>query len=414
MKKYNTIIIGGGASGVTCALRLLELNINDVLILERNDRLCKKLSATGNGQGNITNINLSELNYFSNSGSSDFAYKIIKAFDNDSLRQYIKKLGGLTVADDRGRVYPMSKQASSITDLFRFELDRKKAEVKLNSFVNKIEKINDEFYVQAQIKTENGEKTENFCCKSLVLACGGMASKNFGSDGNGYDLSKNLGIKISELAPSLVQLKSDDGIVKTLKGLRCDCKFNLCSSKKVVYANYGEIIFADYGITGNAVFNASAHYDKNIDYASIEFLPEIDEDTLKKVLYNKIIDYKLSYSDLLCGILPNVLGRAIIKRCNFNLNDRAEKDNIDIIVNEIKLFKLKIIGTMGFDNAQVTKGGVLLSEVDENLESVKVRNLYFTGEILDVDGECGGYNLQWAFSSGVKVAKSIFNNKNNG
>ena len=391
MKKIKTIIVGGGAAGLVAAVRLGERKGHSVLLIERNDRLGRKLSATGNGQGNITNINMSEEHY--NPSARSAVRSVLARFGKDDLLQFFTKLGGLFVADTEGRVYPASRQAASVTDLLRFALERLAVAVRLGENVLSAEKRGDTFIVQ----TDKGE----YCCESLILACGGKAAPHFGTDGSGYALAKQFGHSVTELVPSLVQLKTEQPPIRGLKGTRCECSVRLLCKGGEVCRAAGDVIFTDYGISGNAVFKVSPRW-KECDSVSIDFLPDIDSRALLTLLRDKAENFPdMRAEDLLRCIVNSAVGRCILRYCAVEPATAAKNtaDKIPAFVRAIKEFKIRLIGSLGFDYAQVTKGGLPLCELDENLMSKKVKNLYLVGELTDVDGACGGYNLQWAFSS---------------
>ena len=400
MQIYNTAIIGGGASGMLCALKLSEKRENQILLVERNDRLGKKLSATGNGQGNITNLNLDITNYFTTQPKK--VEKIIDGYNNHDLIEYLTSLGGLFIPDETGRVYPASKQASSVTDILRMELARRKnVKVLLSTKVKAVCKKNNIFSIETE--------SDKLFCQTLVFSAGGKVAKHFGTDGSFFEIVKSMGHSVTKLIPSLVQFKTPLENIRTMKGIRSECGVSLLEDDKLLKSTRGDVIFTDYGVSGNAIFKLSSYLtDKN--KIKINFLPNVDESVLENLLLKKISKYpQLKYDDLLCAILNNSIARSIIKYCKLNGSDICKKENISIIIGAIKEFKLEIIGTLGFDYAQVTKGGVPTEEVFDDLSSKKISGLYFTGEILNVDGECGGYNLQWAFSSAACVANAILN-----
>lgn len=412
MKKIKTAIIGGGASGLILFSSLFDKQ--NVLLFERGERVGRKLSATGNGQGNVSNLCVLQEEYFSSERSSALRIgEILRAFDNHSLTEWFLRRGVLLCADDRGRVYPTGRQASALTDALRFSLAREQGEIALNSCVSAISKRGKDFLLK--VKTAEGEK--EYLAENVVLCAGGKAAKNFGTDGSAYALAESLGHTVTPLYPSLVQLKTDTTHIKPLKGIRVNggvltAYFEESGEKR---SETGDIIFTDYGVSGDATFRLSAFLTDKIGMGkkvrlSIDFLPDISETEIYKLLTEKKSAYPdLSTNELLFGIVNNQIGRAIFKRANNDVRKAAKL---------VKDFSLSITGTLGFDYAQVTKGGVLLSETDENLESRFVKGLYFAGEILDVDGQCGGYNLQWAYSSAQTVAaalnKTTFDSKDRG
>ena len=399
MKKFDIAIIGGGASGLFLATSLNPQK--HIALFERGERLGRKLSATGNGQGNITNVHAREERYFSFSTKGDaFAREKIMAYDEQSLWSFLKEKGVLLLADERGRVYPAGRQASAITDALRFDVAQKGLDVYVNTQIIDADKTAHGFMLTA--KTPDG--TQSFAAEKLVICAGGKAAKNFGTDGAAYALAEKFGHTITPLYPSLVQLKTDTQYTKTLKGIRInDGKLTarMATNGEEITVK-GDIIFTDYGISGDAVFRISAFITamqtEKVNLL-IDFLPDFEENFIYQSLQNKKAAYpNLAVGELLCGMVNNQVGRAILKRANGDLKKAAAY---------VKAFPLNLLGSLGFDYAQVTKGGVRIEEVDENLESRLVEGLYFAGEILDIDGQCGGFNLQWAYSSARTVSSAL-------
>lgn len=398
METINTAIIGGGASGLFLATALREAG--KIVLLERGDRVGKKLSSTGNGQGNITNTSASKTSYFTlqNAGAG-IAEKIISTADETSLDAYFKDLGVLLSADERGRVYPASRQASALTDALRFSVIQKGVDVRLSSRVTALQQAKNGFV----LTVENGESSYQIHAETVVLCAGGKAAKNFGTDGSAYALAKELGHSITPLYPSLVQLKTDVTHTKTLKGIRVnDGGLTAHLPNGETLSLRGDVIFTDYGVSGDAVFRISAYVADKIEAGvslAIDFLPQITETEIGQALQRKKSAFpNLPDGELLFGIVNNQVGRAVMKRANGDISTAAKL---------VKNFPLTVTGSLGFDYAQVTKGGIPLAEVTENLESRFAKGLYFAGEILDVDGPCGGFNLQWAYSSAMHVAAAL-------
>ncbi|MBQ8291143.1 MAG: aminoacetone oxidase family FAD-binding enzyme [Clostridia bacterium] len=379
-----TAIIGGGASGLILATALQ--NVNEVTVFERNERVGKKLSATGNGQGNVTNLAATKEEYFS-FGNVSLAKTLISRYDDTSFAAYLESLGLLLLPDERGRVYPAGRQASAVTDALRFAYAGK---TELATKITDIEKTGKVFSLTA----EDGRL---FVFDRVVLCCGGKAAKNFGTDGNGYALAGKLGHTQTPLYPSLVQLKTDTTHIKTLKGIRVINASLTARWQGGVHTLQGDVIFTEYGVSGDAVFRMSAFIaGKQNVTLEIDFLPPFSQEKMEETLKSKL--GKFPETELLCGIVNNQVGRAIMKRAG---GDIARASAL------VKAFPLPVTGSLGFDYAQVTKGGIPLDEVDENLQSKKVKGLYFAGEILDVDGQCGGFNLQWAYASARTVATAL-------
>lgn len=391
---YDVIIIGGGAAGLACAVRLLKSGKNlKVRLIDAGERFGKKLAATGNGQGNISNLDMTARHY--HGGNVALAEKIACADPYAGAGLF----DCVFCADEKGRIYPAGKQASALVD----DLIRAVNSLGIISCVSgvraeKISKSGDLFTVR---EAEGAQSRAKF----VVLCTGGKAQKQFKTDGTAYALATSFGHTLTPLYPSLVQLKTDTNYIKTLKGIRADCLVSAICGGKVIAKSRGDVIFTEYGVSGNAVFSVSSYVtDKHNVTLALEFLPDIDEKAVKKSIKAKI-ERGWEQSELLSGTLHNQIGRAIIKRANAAASGKSA--TTDEIVRVLKNFTLEVTGNLGFDYAQVTKGGIDMKEVTDELESKLVKNLFFAGEILDVDGDCGGYNLQWAFTGGMAVADAI-------
>ena len=382
---YDVAIIGGGASGLACAVRLIRSNKKlNIAVIDAGERFGKKLASTGNGQGNVTNKNMSLEYYFS--GNLSLVDKIALSSDRIYLEDNLFHC--ILQADLNGRVYPVGKQASALVDSLLNELRRGGVSTYLNTRVTSIDK-------DLNISFTSGEKIS---AKFVLMSTGGKAQKQFKTDGFSFTLAQSLGHKLTPLFPSLVQLKTDTNYIKNLKGIRTDCEVSAFCGGQAIAKARGDVIFTDYGVSGNAIFTISPYIvDKPNAVLSLNFL-QFDDEIIIKDIEDKI---KAGYSDteLLSGTLHNQLGRAIIKRSN--------SSDAKTICYTAKNFTLNVCGTLGFDYAQVTRGGIDMNGVTDELESKFVKNLFFAGEILDVDGCCGGYNLHWAFASGYAVADSI-------
>ena len=390
---YDVAIIGGGASGLTALITLLQNGVNNVVLLERLNRVGKKIIATGNGQGNLMNESLSVENFHSN--QKDFPNFAISTFGKEEYKSFLRGLGISVIADSEGRVYPLSKQASSVLDFMRAYLDSVGAQIKTDFFVTKIAKKDDLFTVVS----EDGQTVK---AKYVIYATGGNCQKQFGTDGSGYKVLTALGHTVTKLYPALVQLKTETEKIKSLKGLKADAIITAFNKGTPVATATGEVLFTDYGISGNAVFKISGFVaDENDNKVVIQFIPELTEDELKQTIVDRKKNQPyLPTDELLTGLVNKMVGKAIIKYAN----GTSARD----IANSAKNFTLTVKGTTGFNSAQVTKGGIDVKDVSsKTMESSIVKNLYIVGEVLDVDGDCGGYNLQWAFSSAQVAVNSV-------
>lgn len=379
-------IIGGGASGLACAAALLKGDKNlKVALYDAGNRLGKKLAATGNGQGNISNTDMSPAHY--HGGNVALAEKIACADPYAGTKLF----DCLFSADEKGRIYPAGRQASALADSLTYTV--KSCGIKLIRFaaVKQITKSG------ARFNVFDGE--DRLTAKYVVLCTGGKAQSQFKTDGSAYGLATCFGHTLTPLYPSLVQLKTQLTHIKTLKGIRADCLVTALCVGKIPARSRGDVIFTEYGVSGNAVFSVSSRVaDRQGVTLSLEFLPDFSAADIVNSINAKKQSGRET-AELLSGTLHNQIGRAVIKR--------AGSDSAEEIVKTLKEFTLPVTGTLGFDYAQVTKGGISAEEVTEELESKLVGNLFFAGEILDVDGDCGGYNLQWAFTSGMAVADAI-------
>lgn len=404
MEKIDYAVIGGGASGLVLvnalARQLKQQNSSArVVLFERLDRVGKKLSSTGNGQGNVSNLRVLDERYFSSSDGQGRVEKTLRAYDGQSLARWFAELGVPLCADERGRVYPASRQASSLTDALRFALAEGGVETKLGARVVALQTSKNGLLIETE---ENGER-KRYQANAVALCTGGKAAKNFGTDGSAYALAEVLGHTLSPLYPSLVQLKTELAPIKGLKGIRVTDANLTVFTPKEERSFQGDVIFTDYGVSGDAVFRASAFVTDEIGSGkvrlSIDFLPTLTEAEILDALHKKTAAFpRLERTELLFGVVNNQIGRAI---CRITKGDLRETAKL------VKNFPLQVVGSLGFDYAQVTKGGVRLSEVTDGLESRIVPHLFFAGEVLDVDGQCGGFNLQWAYASARRVAEEM-------
>lgn len=381
MQKFDVAIIGGGAAGLACAVSLNKFAPSlSVAVTEAGARLGKKLAATGNGQGNVTNSDMSPCHF--HGSFAPLAARLSREYDVLSL------FDCLFTADKSGKIYPAGKQASSLSDCLIRKVASGGATVFLSSGVTKIDGA-------FTLALADGRKIQ---AEKVVLAAGGCAQKQFLTDGNAFSLAQSMGHTVTPLYPSLVQLKTDTTYIKTLRGIRAECVVRAYCGGKLVAQSEGDVIFTEYGVSGNAVFGISSHiaHLRGV-ILSIEFLPGFSVgQVLENMQKKQALGYE--YSELLSGSLHNQTGRAIMRRADGDIQRAAAL---------VKEFTLPVTGSLGFDYAQVTKGGVPRSEVGDDLQSKIRRGLYLVGEVVDLDGDCGGYNLTWAFASGMHAARCI-------
>ena len=388
-------IIGGGAAGMAAALAASENENVQVILLERQARVGKKLSATGNGRCNLTNLHANEGGYHGEEAS--FARFALETYNVDDTLSWFRSLGLFTVAEESGRVYPYSDQANSVVDVLRFALERENIHLETGFEVEKVKKNGDIFQIEG-----TGGAVE---CDKLIIACGGLAGTKLGGSMSGYKLLRSFGHKCTKLRPTLVQLKSSWPGAASLKGVRANCHAQILHNGELFAQSKGELQFTEYGLSGPVIFEISRDVcaERGQWVCRLDLLPEIEENTLKAELLRRK-STNLPVSELLTGILHNRLGRVLTK--SVGISDyvpvaQLEDYEIDAVCKAVKGFEVALTEPMGMDSAQVTAGGIVTKEFDpETMESKLVPGLYACGEVLDIDGDCGGYNLQWAWSSG--------------
>ena len=401
--KTEIAVIGGGASGMMAAITARKSG-KEVIILERKDRILKKVLITGNGRCNITNVNANISNYFGKNISS--VENILNSFNPQDTMDFFNGLGIICNEENRGKVYPLSGQASSVVDALRFEAERLGVRIETEFYVRKIEKEGFKF----KIYSEERKKIE---AGRVIIAAGGQSYPELGSNGSGFELAKELGHSVTRLSPSIVQLKTEKHQVKGLQGIKTDAAVTAYGDNKKICTYDGELLFTDYGISGNVVFNISFVMPlyKNVEF-EIDFMEKFDYNELYEILKErKKMMSHLTMENYFNGMINKKLGQFLSKVSGIEKLSKPVKDLNDSEIRKLctvlKKYRIKILDTTGFKNAQVTAGGVSLDEVNsETLESKIVKGLYFSGEVLDVYGECGGFNLQWAWASGYIAGKN--------
>ena len=390
-------ITGGGASGIFAAIAAAENPANEVTIYERGARIGRKLLATGNGRCNMTNINASEENYHGE--NPEFVRYAIDRFWVGETLDMFSRMGILYKIEDGGKVYPYSDQASSVLDVLRRELNARGVAVKCGRDVRSIKKHGGAFAVSFY----DGEYV---LADKVIIASGGKAAPDLGSNGSGYALLKSFGHHITELRPSLVQLKTRGDSAKKLKGIKVNANVTLGE-----FSEYGEVLFTDYGLSGPAVFSLTSRLRAQkriaLDIMSEYSFPEVCD-----ILSERRSRFsKTPLEEFFTGMLNKRIGQLILKTVTGSPLSResgALSDaELKLAAAMIKKWEFEIDGTMSWNNAQVTKGGAATSEFNPStMESRLVHGLYASGEVLDIDGDCGGYNLQWAWSSGYIAGKN--------
>ena len=388
-------IIGAGASGMAAALAAAENENNQVILLERQARVGRKLQATGNGRCNLSNIHAAEGGYHGN--AAEFVVPAISAFDPEKTLRWFASLGLFTVTEESGKVYPYSDQANSVVDVLRLALVKENITLKTGYEVTKIVKTSDGFQIT------DGEET--IICDKLIVACGGLAGSKLGGTMSGYKLLAKLGHRSTKLRPSLVQIKSSWPELPSLKGVRTNCHVEILHNGEIYAQSSGELQLTEHGISGPVIFEISRDVcaERGKWTAKLDFLPHISAEDLEAELQRRRTT-NLPMEELLTGILHNRLGRVLVKTAGIKgkqLANEISNTELQEVITCVKSLEIDLTEPLGMDSAQVTAGGVLTDGfAPDSMESKLVPGLYACGEVLDIDGDCGGYNLQWAWSSG--------------
>lgn len=403
-------VIGGGAAGMTAAIRAAQAGAS-VTLYERNDRVGKKILSTGNGKCNFSNEKMGADCYYGSGRALVDA--IYETFGVRETKDFFAKLG-MQIKDRDGYLYPASGQATTVLDVLRYELERLSVSVHTGQRVIDIAVESNGLTVET-----DDQRSENY--DAVILACGGKAAPKTGSDGDGFLLAKKLGHRIIPTVPALVALRCEEDFYKRVAGVRCDARLTLHIDGQPIRIEQGELQWTDYGISGIPVFQLS----REAAYAlkghktvtvKIDLMPELCEDDGS---YSRFWAERWerqggqTMEQFVTGSVNKKLGLLLLKMAEIKETEKAEsiepfrRKRLEELYHS---FTVKVNETNTFDQAQVCAGGVDCREVTDTLESRIVEGLYFAGEILDIDGVCGGYNLQWAWSSGTVAGQTAAGN----
>lgn len=391
MKKV--IVIGGGASGLMAAITAKNETC-DVIILERNTKLGKKILATGNGRCNFTNVDATELNY----NHPYFVKPVFEQMSPKKTLNYFETLGIAAKIEDEGKTYPLSEQASSIVDVLVYEVERLNIKTIYDAKVVSIKK-EESFHVTL-------ENQVTYEADAVILATGGMAMPKSGSDGSGYAISEACGHKLTQIFPALVKLELESPHLKALDGVKFPGFVELIHQKNSIQQEYGDVLFTKYGISGPTILQISRKanallQDQQEVYIKVVLIQGLNQREVAK-RFNQLSEKTIEMS--LIGLINKRIIHPLLKEAKipFHLKvSELTKNQMNTLMKLLFDWQFKIIGSKDFDDAQITAGGIDIKDINpQTLESKKVKGLFFCGEILDIDGLCGGYNLQWAWSSG--------------
>ena len=403
------IIIGGGAAGLLSAVYLKKQNPKlQIRVLEALPRVGKKLAVTGNGRCNITNKNIN-LNRYHGTDVT-FAEYALNKYDIRFTADFFESIG-VPFIYEGDKAFPASLQAGSVVDCLRFAAEENGVIIHTDTKVTNIQILKNQYRVWAD--------KISFVADTVIVATG-LYSGGYkcGSDGSMFELLKKSGFKTVNTTPAIVQLKTENDITKQLKGIKVDASVTLKAGERVIREDFGEVLFCDYGLSGPPVMQISREVprSKNSMTLSLDIMPEISFDDLKVQIKKRVENLKARpLEEFFTGMLQKRVGQVILKQCGLKLSDKAEILNdktIERIAKMIKSFDFKVLDTTGFVNSQVTAGGISTDEFESTtMMSKKYDRFYAVGEILDIDGDCGGFNLQWAWSSSFCACDNILRNK---
>ncbi len=382
----------------------------EVTIFEKNDRIGKKILATGNGKCNISNLEFDMDKYY-----CDNKEKLSSFFSVFSLWDTINffESNGMMIRNKNGYLYPYSEQASTVLDIFRKLLNDRRIEIHTEA------EVSDVWFQKKKKKFIVKEKGRQFEFDRVILSCGGPASQRKGEGMTGYRIAQNFGHTLQKIMPGLVQLRSEDGFIKGMAGVRCQAKAELYADNEMLSEEQGEVQFTEYGISGIPVFQFSRTAAYALDagkkvYVRLNLFPGYEEKAFLYTIRNRFdVMQDASLEEFLLGTVNKKINQSMIKKEGLKPGDRVEKlefQRINELMQSYRNLVVHIEAVNGMENAQICAGGVRFDEVDMQLASLKQPGLYLSGELLDVDGKCGGYNLQWAWTSGYIAGRNAAGN----
>lgn len=406
MKERNIVIIGGGASGLVAAIVAARQGAK-VTVLEKLASVGKKILATGNGRCNMTNAELG-MHHF-HSSDPTFFRPALEVFGFEKTIAFFHEIGVETLQQKSTKIFPLSLQASSVVDLLRDEAQNLGVAIHINSEVSGLTKTEKGFVVVV-------EGAPALDAEKVLIATGGKAAAHLGSDGAGYKLAKVFGHTITPLFPTLVQLRSNAKYLKKISGVKFEGTMMLLIDGEEVQRETGDILFTDYGVSGNTVIDisrnaAKALEEKRLVKIRMNLMPMFDRKALDAMMLRRFENRpKKSLTFSMVGLVNKKLAPIIVNETigEDKMAAHTSKKERLKLVDFMQNWELEITGTQEFKRAEATAGGIRVDEVDaQTMESKKIKGLYLAGEVLDVDGDCGGYNLQWAWSSGYLAGLSM-------
>lgn len=400
----NVIVVGGGAAGMMAAI-FAARNGQNVTLLEKNEKLGKKIFITGKGRCNITNASEIEDLFSAVISNPKFLYSGFYSFTNDQVIHFFEELGVATKIERGNRVFPVSDHSSDVIAALAREMQRLKVKVQLHCEVKEL-LINNEKEIKG-VRLANGKK---MTADAVVVATGGISYPSTGSTGDGYRFARNCGHKVTELFPSLVPMEVKEWYAKELQGLSLkNIEIHITDGKKKLYNEFGEMLFTHYGVTGPVILSASSIVGKMLEKKElvlhIDLKPVLTEEQLDKRLLREFkANHNKQFKNAIDSLLPAKLRPVIIELSGIEEEKKVHEITKEERLNLLRLIKdfhMTLTGLRGYNEAIITKGGISVKEIDPGtMESKLIKNLYFAGEVLDLDAVTGGYNLQIAWSTG--------------
>ncbi len=400
MAPYDVAVVGAGASGLMAALAAAGAGAR-VLLAEAGDKPGRKLLATGNGRCNLSNLHISPEKYH---GDTALAAPFLAEWPARRIQVVFASLGLLIRADGEGRVYPHSLQAAAVVKVFLAACEQAGVTLRCAAPVEAVEKTGRGF----ALSIAGAGQVE---ARRVVLACGGSVPPGAGG---GYRLARQLGHSVTKLSPSLVGLRVPAGLTRPMKGMRCKARAALCQGPRLLYAESGEVIFGDGSVSGICVMNLSARL-RGLPPGRLRLCLDLAEAFAEEELAAYLVDLRARFphrpaNELFAGLLNLRVGQELAKSLGLGPGQPLQSLSLEVLgraAGRVKAFSLPVEGLLGWQQAQCTAGGVPLGEVDlSTMASRRQRGLFLTGELLDLDGDCGGYNLHWAWATGLVAGQA--------